>query len=190
MSNETALLYEADQTSRLISLLRSQDQNKPRILALAKGIGSGLQLFEDVNFDLLESMVFESATGAMLEMWGGLVGEERGALGDADYRRFIMARIMVNRCRCTPDELIQICALITNGKTRLLMVDGLEVPFYILQSLTPEFPQPPLRRRIGRTLDAVRPAAVAAHVLIGTPSSALFGTGPGWGVGTWGRVIS
>jgi hypothetical protein len=188
--SETALLYEPDQTERLIKLIRSQDQSKPRIRALMQGIGSGLQLFEDVNFDLLCSLVFESATGAMLEMWGGLVGEERAGLGDSDYRRFIAARILVNQCRCTPDELIQICKMATGGTVRLLQVDGLEMPFYSLQSQLPVLPSPPMRRRITRTLDAVRPAAVAAHILLGSTSTALFGSGPGWGVGTWGRVTS
>ena len=63
------------------------------IVALARGWGAGVQLLEDVNFDLLSSLVFESAIGALLDLWGAIVGEERGPLGDADYRRHL-ARVL------------------------------------------------------------------------------------------------
>lgn len=186
----TDLIYLPDHADRIVRLLRAQDQDKARIVALARGWGAGVQLLEDVNFDLLSSLVFESAIGALLDLWGAIVGEERGPLGDADYRRFISARILVNRCTSTPDELIRIYALISGGAARMLTQDGLGQPFYLLQSIAPALPAPTLRRRYARTLSAVRPAGVAAHVTIGTPASAIFGSAPGWGVGTWGRVVS
>ena len=185
----SGLIYQPDQAAKLVELLRSQDQGQPRILALANGIGAGLQLFEDVNFDLLQSLIFENAAGAQLDIWGAIVGEDRGPLGDADYRRFILARILVNRCTGTPDELIRIYALIANGAAREMQVDGLGLPYYQMQAIAPMLPQPPLRRRIARTMAAVRPAGVASHVLIGSASTAIFGSGPGWGQTTWGRVV-
>lgn len=189
MSESTALVYQPEQAAKLVQLLRSQDQSKPRILALANGIGAGMQLFEDVNFDLLQTLIFETAGGALLDLWGELVGEDRGPLGDSDYRRFIAARILVNRCTATPDELIRIYALIANGPAREMQLDGLGLPYYQVQAIAPALPGAPLRRRFARTLGAVRPAGVASHAMIGTPSTALFGSGAGWGVGTWGRVV-
>lgn len=190
MTATTSLIYQPQHAERLIRLLRAQDQGQPRILAIARGWGAGLQVMEDTSFDLLASLVLESAEGAQLDLWGGIVGEDRGPLGDADYRRMISARILVNRCTATPDELIRIYALISGGAARYLMQDALGQPFYLLQATAPELPAPPLRRRYARTLGAIRPAGVAAHALIGTPSSAIFGTAPGWGVGTWGRVVA
>lgn len=85
-----------------------QFQALPGWQALLGGLGDGAQALEDVGFDLVDQLNLDSASGAMLDRLGGLVGEHRGPLGDLAYRRFIRARALITRCRGTVEELLEI----------------------------------------------------------------------------------
>jgi hypothetical protein len=73
-------------------------------------IGGAMQ---DVWFnDLGQTSDLSPAVGALLDQWGGIVGQPRGALPSDDvYRGFIAARPAANRSTGTRDELIEIAAL-------------------------------------------------------------------------------
>lgn len=55
-----------------------------------------------------------TATGWQLDVLGKIVGQKRNGLGDDDYRRFIRAKILVNRSSGTIDQLIKIARLIVD----------------------------------------------------------------------------
>lgn len=109
------LIHVHDHKDRARRDLLSQFQTKPRIVALVTGLAAGAQAMEDTLFDMATSRTLPSATGATLDQLGALVGQSRNGMEDRDYRRFILARTLANRCRCTADELIEIFELATDA---------------------------------------------------------------------------
>lgn len=153
----TDVVYVPDWETRAQRSLLGLDWSKPRIVALAQALGAGTQALEDVSFDVLLSTRLEAASGAVLDVYGRIVGEARGPIGDEDYRRFIQARILANICDGTPDQMITIFALVTYPST----VEYL--PMYpgggTLQCVRKRWLTDRMRRRIRRLMDDVRPAA-------------------------------
>lgn len=81
---------------------------KPRIRAFVRALAQGAQYHEDESLSLVMSCGLDEATGHALDQWGELVGEQRLSLSDSEYRQFIQARMLVNRCSGLTDELIEI----------------------------------------------------------------------------------
>lgn len=130
------LIYIPNQRERALSLLPSQFRdNQPIIAALMYALGEGVQTLEDAIFDLMVGTRFEAATGAVLGIWGDLVGEVRGGLNDNDYRRFIAARILVNRSSGEAEDLILIAQTITaESVVRLEAYYPAELIVYVFRS--------------------------------------------------------
>jgi len=108
-----ALVHIVEFPDRTIAATPSQFRYLPRFAALLHGLGEGVQAAEDDGFVLVSDRRLDNAEGASLDQWGAIVGEQRGALDDGDYRRFIRARILANRCLGTCEDLIAIFAIIT-----------------------------------------------------------------------------
>lgn len=109
------LILIPDQKERAVSLLPSQFRDdQPVIAALCSAMGEGVQTLEDLIFGLMLGSRLDAAGGALLDIWGDLVGEVRGDLSDNDYRRFVAGRVLANRSTGTPDHLIQIAQIITS----------------------------------------------------------------------------
>lgn len=155
--SETNVLYIPNHRELQRQRMLSQFRDKPRLMALMAGCARGIQELEDITFSLIVSRSLELATGAQLDQWGRLVGEERLGLVDAEYRRFIEARILVNRCNSTTDELIVIWEKITGGTVRHrdLFPAGLQ-----LETVRPRFLEGPTKRRVRRMMVDVRPMGV------------------------------
>jgi len=158
------MVYIPNQRDRALSLLPSQFRdNKPVIAALMMAIGEGVQTLEDVIFDLMTGLRFDVATGASLEIWGELVGEIRGDLNDSDYRRFIAARILVNRSSGEAEDLIQIAQTITAESTVYLQA------FYPAELIVYVFRQSALSdsvaERVAVMMSQVQPIGVKLQVI-------------------------
>lgn len=153
-----------DYDDRAVERLLSQFQGKVRIEALVKACAAAVQEVEDLLIRLIDETTFENATGVHLDAWGALVGEQRLGLSDADYRTFIAARVLANRCLGTTDEMIRIFDLIDGVGTvrewRLLWA-GFELYSY----------RPPgdllsdaLKRRIVRMMQSIKPLGVSMEL--------------------------
>lgn len=186
----TDLVYIPDHPDRARRRLLSQDWDKPRIVALAEALGMGAQAFEDDTFDVLIGRRLEAATGATLDQWGALVGEDRGTLDDTRYRRFIMARVLVNIGDSTVDELITIFEEITAPSVVWYL------PMYPagfkLRAIRKGWLSDVLRRRIRRMMADAKPAGVTM-VLI-EALEGYFGfegneAASGYNVGTLARIL-
>lgn len=113
LETDIDLIHIPDHGDQAVGQLPSRDR-KPNTEALVRGLCAGVQLAEDLLWFMLNDGMLANATGAALDQWGELVGEQRLGLGDSDYRRFIEARMLVNRANPgTPNELIAIWKLIT-----------------------------------------------------------------------------
>ena len=59
--------------------------------------------------------VIDDSAGQQLDDLGALLGRERGALDDADYRVWLRAQILLNRSSGTVEQVIQILQTVTGG---------------------------------------------------------------------------
>lgn len=102
-----------DWADRAWSRFPSRYRGKRRIEALVRGLADGTQLLEDLLYDVLQSTVLDSSTGALLDQWGALAGELRGPLDDTVYRQLIRARIKANVSDGTVEDMIEIYQIAT-----------------------------------------------------------------------------
>lgn len=70
---------------------------------------------EDMLWDLFTLRSVLEAVGAQLDVIGKIVGQPRNGLDDDLYRRYILARISVNRSRGVASDLIRITRLVLTG---------------------------------------------------------------------------
>lgn len=101
----------------LVSALR-----RPRVLALVTASARRVQEIEDVMLDLRAQLDIASASGGWLDRLGRLVGERRGDLGDALYRRFVQARLLVNSSTGHIERIARIGALIADGRAEYIPI--------------------------------------------------------------------
>jgi len=104
--------------------LLEQYKDTENIKKLVDIYSGQFQLSEDSGHDLFLNRTFEDAVGDQLDGIGEIVGEERLGRSDAKYRVALTARIATNNSEGTPEELIAIAALLTNG-TRIHYIDFL-----------------------------------------------------------------
>lgn len=156
--------YVPDHADRALAAMLFQDRAQPRIRALIQALGDGVQVVEDQIMDLSVGRVLSLATGVQLDRWGDLVGEPRGALLDVDFRRFIRARILVNVCNGTPDELIAIYELVMDAQRVCFTMPGAPA-FFCLTAIRGSWLSTGLRRRVRRLMGDARPAGVAMELI-------------------------
>jgi len=133
-------------------------RERPRAAALASALGGAAQGFEDTIFSLLEGATLANAIGSDLGHWGDLVDEPRGVLlSDDQYRPFVRARILANRCDGTPDRLIEVFSIVT-GPTLKVEFFSLLPAGLILVAYRAAWMTEPVRRRVRRMMDSIAPA--------------------------------
>lgn len=63
---------------------------------------------QDTLVALLAERTIDTAVGAQLDVLGRIVGEDRAGFDDDTYRRYIRARIAVNRSRGVTEDVINV----------------------------------------------------------------------------------
>src|SRR5688572_28088278 len=104
-----------DHAARVRASMMSQHKGKQRIESLFGALGETGQALEDEIDDLITLRALAVATDAALDQCGELIGEQRLGLDDDDYRRFISARILINKTAGTTDELLAIWSLLVDS---------------------------------------------------------------------------
>lgn len=97
-----------------LARLPQQFRGKTKIEALLTALVTPCSAIEDALWQLLVERGVESAIGVQLDQLGVVVGQERGGLSDADYRRYIRARVAANRSRGNFEDLIRVANLVIN----------------------------------------------------------------------------
>ena len=184
------LIHEVDHASVAITRLKSQFIGCPRIEALVRAIGAGVQALEEEIFTLIVARTLTASTGAQLDQWGSVVGEPRGGLPDSSYRLLINVRAFANRSRGSNDQLIEI-AQITTAPSEVRQVDmfpaGLQINIR-RDTLMSER----RRGRVRRLLKDVKPAGVALLVVESVGGGFGFEGNPdagGYNQGGYARVL-
>lgn len=111
--------HAAEALERLCELFKA----KANIRALITLWCGPIQAFEDVMYQVLTERTVDIAIGVQLDMLGVIVGQPRGGLSDDDYRRYIRARIRVNRSNGTINQILAIVRLIVNNSTAVIHFD-------------------------------------------------------------------
>lgn len=111
--------HATEALDRLCELFKVQ----PNVRALITVWCRPVQAFEEVLYQVLTERTVDLAVGVQLDMLGVIVGQPRGGLVDDDYRRYIRARIRVNRSSGTIDELIVIARLIVNDEDATIWLE-------------------------------------------------------------------
>lgn len=181
------IAYIPDHRERAVNALLSQYQHAPRIVALVRALAGAVQAIEDSAFDLLVSSTLTAASGDLLDQWGRIVGERRGGLDDADYRRFIEARILANRSGGTTDRLIRVFSIVA-GPGEVRHFDLFPAGF----ALTIKRDAPlddAIRRRVRALMESIKPAGVGLSLIEASPAAFQLDSGPGFGRGELSRII-
>lgn len=152
-----------DHIGRAFRRLLSQYRSKPRIVAFVRALARAANVCEEELFSVLISFDIDNANRNRLEIWGSLVGEQRGGLTDDEYRRFIKARMLVNTSNGTPDELIRILETVTYPS---------EVSYrdcfpacYMITALRGTPMSDIVARRVGRLMIQAKPAGIGCIVI-------------------------
>lgn len=191
MTVELPIAYRPDWNSYVRTLVPSQYRALPKWSALLAVLGALAQQREDIFFGVLSGTLLDNARGHALDQWGDVVGESRGALtDDADYRRFIRGRMLVNRCQGTIGELVAIYALITDAvevRYQPLFPAGLQ-----LYTIRRTWMSEPIHRRVVLMMQDAVPAARTLwmlEALVGFYGFAETDGARGMDRGTFSRVL-
>jgi hypothetical protein len=156
---------ESDHAGNAVDRLLFQHRSKDRIVSLAGALGDGVQTLEDEIDALITLRRLDVATGAALEQWAGVVGEQRGALAtDADLRRFVQARILINKCHGDSDSLLEIWSLVTDA-TAIGLSPAYPCTF-ILRGVVATMPDAAIRRRIARAMADAKPMGIGMTLIL------------------------
>lgn len=101
-----------DGGARALLRLPVQYRNKPRWRGFISAFAQEAQEADAGLYTLWTGRQLATAAGAMLDVYGGLVGEERLGRADDSYRVAIRARMTINRGSGTGPELLRLLRLL------------------------------------------------------------------------------
>lgn len=111
-----------DHIAGALSRLCIQWVGQPDLATFITIMATPATLIENAMWQLLINRTLDNATGVTLDKLGALVGQARPTLVDADYRRFIRARIAANRSHGLDEEILNVARLVINDTGLTLAV--------------------------------------------------------------------
>jgi len=188
----TQIAYIPDFAARLKKLVLSQFKYSPNIQALIKSIGDSTQDLEDAAFDILQSRLLNNGSNSELAMyWGPIVGEEKGALTNAEYRNIIRGKMSAINCDGTEDAVLAAWISATEpGESWCVRHQSAGYMLYTVQA------QPlsdAMRERLRSLMDICKPGGVGYEMVEGPQKYFGYAGGispflAGYGVGKYGRI--
>lgn len=116
------LLRVPDHVDQGLALLLTQFRNKPRLAGWIKSYLRQVQLLEDEIYDVIIKRMIDRATGEQLDVIGRIVGELREGRDDVLYKRFVFARILINKSTGTAKDVLGVLAA-TSDSTSLIFTE-------------------------------------------------------------------
>jgi hypothetical protein len=118
-----------------VERLPQQFTDKPKAVALLQALVVPCADLEIALLQLLYLRSVDTALGVQLDVIGKLVGQPRNGLVDNDYRRFVRARIAINRSSGTSEEALNIARLVLGDQTAVLDLDLQGIAAFVLRVL-------------------------------------------------------
>lgn len=170
--------------------LVQQFRGKPKIEALLQAIAAQTQALDDALEELRTERWIDSAEGAQLDGLGRILGLDRGAWDDEEFRARLRVRIRVLLADGTPESIISTLALLAEGAP-VQLVESFPAELRIVMGgpVTPE-----VEGALRETALSIKPPGVALWLESGSnPDEPEFafdgGDGAGFGVGVLRGVI-
>lgn len=175
-----------DHEARALARLPQQHVGKVGIAALVVALVAPVQEIEDALWQLLTERTVYTATGATLDAIGRLVGELRAGQDDDDYRRFVVARLFVNRSGGRVEDLIRVADLILHDVDARIEIEDV-YPAAVFMRITSAQIDDDVAATLTRFLRKAKAAGVRLNVLTQSVDDAdifrMDGTAPGKGYG-------
>ena len=172
-------VYEGNHRDLVIRRLPGFLRTETRVQQFMRSLGGGVQVLEDILWDILQGTLLELAVGDALDRWGALVGEPRGSLtADEDYRPVILGRMLANRTDGSVDSLIAVVRAAAYPTVCAEYFDLFPAGFQI-QVSRERWMDEPRRQRVHRILSDASPAGRTAvwvealHDGFGPPTSCV-----------------
>lgn len=113
---------------------KTEDSNNARILRLVK---SSVNELREAVSTVYDSLDIDKATGKTLDIFGDMVGQERGAATDEQYRAMIRSKICRNLANADHDSIVKaICAVFGCQPHEVLLVES-ETPCVVTLETLP-----------------------------------------------------
>lgn len=160
--------YIGDHEDRAVKVLTGNRAKKPETQQLTRALTRSVQSLEDNISDVRSALTLAGATGVWLDRLGRIVGEPRGGLSDAEYRRFISARLQINRSQGERERLIRIAQLMS-GASFVQMTSAYPAGYTML-IVTPTFLSESIRTRIRQRMEQATSAGVGVDLSNGVSS--------------------
>lgn len=122
-----------DHVQQALARLSQQFKGKTQVEAMLSALTGNVQEVETALWQLLTERAVDVAIGVHLDTIGQIVGQQREARSDEDYRRFIQARIAANRSRGTIPDVLRIANLVLNDPAAYLQIDNQGAAAYVLR---------------------------------------------------------
>lgn len=159
--------YILDVAGEAVALLTAARAKQPLTESTTRALASEVQTIENTTFDLGQVLQLDSASGEWLDRFGAIVGERRRGLADADYRRFIQARIQINRSQGEHERLIRIAQLMTGAS--FIQVSPAYPAGYTMLIVTPSPLSATIKARVRERMEQATAAAVGVDLVNGSP---------------------
>ena len=159
--------YILDVAGEAVALLTAARAKQPLTESTTRALASEVQTIENTTFDLGQVLQLDSASGEWLDRFGAIVGERRKGLADADYRRFIQARIQINRSQGEHERLIRIAQLMTGAS--FIQVSPAYPAGYTMLIVTPSPLSATIKARVRERMEQATAAAVGVDLVNGSP---------------------
>lgn len=107
-----------------LAKLREHSKGQPNTEALLTALMASTNSIELALYELLTERQVDTAIGAQLDLIGFVVGEERAGKVDADYRRYIRARIAINNSSGLISDIVKVSRLVINDTATSIEVEN------------------------------------------------------------------
>lgn len=104
--------YITTHTADALARLPTQSQQRTNIEALLTTLVDPCAELETALSDLLVKRGIDSGEGEQLDAIGRLLNESRAGNSDSDYKRFLRAKVALDKSRGSFDELLNIATLV------------------------------------------------------------------------------
>lgn len=109
-----------DHVATAIGRLRAWARGKTGIENILRSLLEESVAVEEQLTLLRDNRSVDTATGIVLDLLGGLVGEPRSGATDDDYRRLVRARIAINRSSGVVENVLRVVRLVLDDSTATL----------------------------------------------------------------------
>lgn len=185
-----ALVHIVDHVDRARDDLLWQFKDSPRLVSLVEAMANAVQIFEDEAWNVYINRALQDAEGDQIDKFGAIVGEARGGLSDADYRKIIEARALAYTCVGLTDQFIDMFSFLTAPST--VRWEPLYPAGHTLYAFR-DLPMEELyRNRVGRVMRSAKTGGVAMELIEARTRHFGFDLDPNaepYNVGIWARIV-